>query len=186
MGEVRFIRKHGRIIPIRNKQDRKKASVGAAQVASGAAVTYGSGYLGGKLFRYANKQKEIIEKSVDVASDLMVKTKKSRKTGARIPMGQLSFSGFEVEKARKAVPKFKSGLFASAKTLKYGGHGIGAVLLGAGMQKIYEGSTGRDVGTMGEITSAAAGYGTMRLITSGFKRGAGKNLLKILSRGKIK
>lgn len=186
MGEVRFIRKNGRIIPIRNKKDSAKIKKGSALVAGGGALAAGSGYVAGRIFRSAQKTSEFIESSVESAADLMVKTKKTRKTGSRIPKGQMSFAELNISQAAKKVPKYKAKIFASAKTLKYGGFSLGGLLIGEGLQRLYEGSSGKETGVSGEIISTSAGIGTVALAKKGFKKGAGKSLLRLLSRGKIK
>lgn len=189
MNDVRFIRKNGRIIPIRQKKIgelRREGSKGNKLIAAGAAVTVGSGYVAGKLFKSAEKTSAFIEKSVDAAADLMVKTKKSKKTGKRIPKGQLSFSGFQIEQAAKKVPRYKAKIFAASKMVKYGGLGLGGILLASGFDRVFDSAAKRDLGVGGEVASGFAGIAGVELLRRGFSIGTGKKLAKILSRGKIK
>lgn len=186
--EMMFRRIRGRIVPIKKKnskqEQRRDLRAGAALTTAGIATASTSGFVAGKLFKSAQKTSASIERSVDVAADLMVKTKKSRKTGTRVPKGQMSFAALQIEDAAKKVPKYKRKVFLSAKTYKFGALSLGGILLGEGLSRLSEAGTKRESGSFSNVTTAATGTAAVFLANRSFRVGAGSKLLKLLKKRK--
>ena len=130
MSDVKFIRKNGRIIPIRQKQRD-----GVKQVAAGAATAYGGSVLAASILKASEKRSQM---SFDLGMDGKGKLPRMAKTAAQ-GMNQARF-GLKVSRATL----FGSGL-------------LGGFVISKGLNKIVQPeSTGAELAVEAASYGAAS------------------------------
>ena len=144
MSDIKFIRRNGRIIPI--KQKKKEA---AGLVGAGIGFSAVSGYISGNVLKKAEK---ISQMSFDFGMDAPF---------SKLPKGVKS-AAEGMNKASIRLKIAKVGLKSSRV--------IGATLIGLGTQKLSE-SYGIDNSPIGEFSSEATGVIAAGLANSFFRKG---------------
>lgn len=161
--KITFRRIRGRIVPIKVKKQHKDLAAGGALVAAGATVGIQAGKLAANMVltsaHLENKSRQLNFKYGVLAEE----GPKYRK--AAIEMGEATL--------RTRLKSFR--LFSSRlKVLKYGKIGA-AALVGAGLNKLYEGATKKDAGSAGDILGHVAGTAAgFALLTPYYARLSGR------------
>lgn len=152
--DVRFIRRHGRVIPIRINREKAPRRRGYGLIAAGAGVAGGSAAASAGLVLHANR----------VAREAGSKLKGATK---RFYAGRLSSTGLTktMEKGIKSTKYVKRTLGLSTAVLR-GGVGLGTGLFAAGMLRLL--SQKDRPGTEGTV-GAIAGIGAWTISNKVFK-----------------
>ena len=196
--DVKFIRRNGRVIPIRSK-DANKALIrilghpkpppkkkpkkslfqGVGLVAAGLGVSALSGFAAGKLFKSAVKsgQEAInLTKGAKFSFDFKYG---GTEFGEKVQEVLLKGAG---KKAKKTATKIK----LSKGILKFSGNVVAGAIAGEGIAKIIEELKGSRTNEVEHIASSVGGFVAVEAAQRAFKKGVGKKLiLKLVSRGKF-
>lgn len=150
MGKVRFIRVHGRVVPIRDKSERsKQGAKGVGLVTAGAVTSYAAQRVAQNFTLKAAKfYREGIAGAVASAKANLKAKRISKKTGQvfmHIPPSVKQFNA-------------SANLLRLASGVRGAGLAIGAGLAAAGGAKIYSAiSNDKDSGRIGAAGAAGAG-----------------------------
>jgi len=183
MAEVRFIRRHGKIIPIRKKKGdkskkkkkggaKKQAALGAATAASGIGV----GIAGGKTARKASQLSKRAGQKAGQASKASFKASQRATSGKQLDLFRTLSSGERAKKLASKSSKLRKaavGFEKVATRSKLFTLAIGGSLIGAGIENIIDASdrnkkVGREVAKDFSVNLASG------LIAGAFILGANK------------
>lgn len=159
---VRFIRKNGKIIPI--KQKNSEAKKGAAMIGAGFALSASSGYAAGKIFKSATKS---ASKSINLRKGAQLAFDFEHGSGnKKIQETLLRASAKRAKETAKKINRSRA-LYKGGAIL------LGGALIGEGMTMLQ-----KETSHTGNIAAGMAGYGAAAVAGSLFRKGATKKVIK--------
>lgn len=214
MSDVRFIRKNGRIIPIKRKDSQAngqpeknrtfKAATGAAQVAGGLIVSKYAGKFAAHTLRDAATFSNQAQEAAKEATKIINKTKSALK---KVPKEQLSLAINDVPLLKPKKIRLLSSLkhqtlgasvmseklFRSRLPIRALGSAVSGALIGAGVASAYEAIKGKKLDTKEKtLATVSSAAGAVLTHQSYYKnlgatlRGSFSHAFRFLKMAKIK
>lgn len=174
-GKVIFIRKNGRIIPIRINKDRNRQKKGAALTVTGGLLSIAGGRQTAKSIKKAKEAKEAakaVRGSMNIAGGL------NPKMAQKFKMASDKFNAKQHNIFKKSMKK--------AKRLNFASRSLGSFLIGSGFAQILrdkEDTVAQEVAkdAAATVAAGAVGFGISSK-QAGRLSGSGSALLKKLFR----